>query len=435
MSSTPDVIATHLHFSDLEGRPVVTPEGERVGTVADAIVKLLGAQPELSGLLLSLEGRDTFLHLDSIDSLAAAPLRLTGPSPDMKPFERRPGEVLLERDVHGRGVIDVEGARLVQVDDVVFEPDGDTWRVASIIARPVQTVGVFLGRILGRKTAPGEEIPWSRVEPLVGHVPTAGLRPRFGRLSELRPADIADIVEEASREEAEQILEAVHADPELEADVFEELEDEERVEFLEARSDHEAAKVLAAMDPDHAADVLLDLDQDRRKPILEALPPEQKSKVQALLSYGEETAGGLMNNEFIALPPETTVQQALQVIRERAEQPQVLTVVYSLDSDGHLEGAITLPQLLRQAPVARLADVVEDDPVAVYPDADLPSVAVQMADYNLSALPVVDENHGLLGVITYDDLIHAIIPDEWRWRGRAERAVEPDEEEEPGRPS
>lgn len=410
---------------------MVTPEGERVGTVADAIVKLLGAEPELSGLLLSLEGRDTFLHLDSIERLTDEPLRLTGPSPDMRPFERRPGEVLIERDVHGRGVVDVEGARLVQVDDVVFAPDGEIWKVASILARPVQTVGTFLGRILGRKTEPGEEIPWSRVEPLVGHVPTAGLRPRFGRLSELRPADIADIVEEASHEEGEQILEAVHADPELEADVFEELEEEKQVEFLQSRSDSEAAEVLAAMDPDHAADVLLDLDQDRRKPILEALPPEQRQKVQDLLSYGEGTAGGLMNNEFVALPEDQTVQHAIQQIRERAEQPQVLTVVYAVDGDGHLEGAITLPQLLRMAPVARLRDVVEDDPVAVYPDADLPSVAVQMADYNLSALPVVDQSHRLLGVITYDDLIHAIIPEEWRWRGRAERAVDP-EEDEPG---
>jgi CBS domain-containing protein len=424
------VIATHIHFSDLEGRPVVTPEGERVGTVADAIVKLLGSKPELSGLLLRIDQRDTFLHVDSVQDLGGETLKLTGASPDMKPFERRPGEVLLERDVRGRGVIDVEGARLVQVEDVVFEPDGDNWTVASIIARPVRTVGSVLGRILGRKATLGEEIPWTRVEPLVGHVPTAGLSPRFGRLSELRPADIADIVEQASHDEAEQILEAVHADPELEADVFEELDEDDRAEFLQSRTDAEAAQVLAAMDPDHAADTLLDLDQERRKPILDALPPDQKKKVQDLLSYGEETAGGLMNNEFVALPQNQTVQQALQVIRERAEQPQVLGVIYAVDEDGHLEGAITLPQLLRQAPVARLGEVVEDDPVAVYPDADLPSVAVQMADYNLSALPVVDQSHRLLGVITHDDLLHAIIPEEWRWRGRAERAVDPEDDEE-----
>jgi CBS domain-containing protein/sporulation protein YlmC with PRC-barrel domain len=413
-----------LYFSELLGRAVLGQAGERIGTVADGIVRLVESRPRLTGILLRLEGSDVFLPVDNVADLWQDELRLSGPSPDMRPFERRQGEVLLDRDVVGRGVIDVEGARLVQVDDLVLERRARTWYVVAVVAEPIQTFGRLLRRVLGQKGPRGEEIPWSRVEPLVGHVPTAGLRPRFVRLSGLRPADIADIVEEASREEGEQILNAVHSDPELEADVFEELSEDKQVEFLKRRSDQEAATILANMEPDRAADILLDLDQERRKPILEALPADERKKVRELLSYGEETAGGLMNNEFVALPKTETVQRALQLVRDQAEQPQVLTVVYALDGD-RLFGAITLPQLLRHAPVAQLEDVVERDPIAVYPDADHPSVAVQMADYNLSALPVVDENYRLLGVITYDDLIEAIIPEEWKWRGRAERAVEP----------
>jgi CBS domain-containing protein/sporulation protein YlmC with PRC-barrel domain len=422
---------TRVRFSELRGRDVVPPQGERLGTVSDGIVQLLGSRPELTGLLLRLEGRDTFLHLDSVVDAGEGRLRLVGPSPDMKPFERRPGEVLLERDVVGRAVIDVDGARLVKVDDIVFEREGEDWFVTAIVSEPQRTVGSLLGRLFGGRPSAGEEIPWGRVEPLVGHVPTAGLRPAFGRLSELRPADIADIVEQASHEEGEQILEAVGADPELEADVFEELEEDKQVEYLQSRSDENAAEVLAAMDPDHAADLILDLDQDRRKPILAALPGDQRRKVEELLAYGEASAGGLMNNEFVALPKTETVQSALAAIRERADQPQLLGVVFALDGE-RLAGSITLPQLLRQAPVAELSQVVDDDPVAVYTDADLPSIAVQMADYNLAALPVVDHEHRLLGVITYDDVLQAVIPDEWRWRGRAERAVEPPDDEQAG---
>jgi CBS domain-containing protein/sporulation protein YlmC with PRC-barrel domain len=427
MLSESDPSKPRLYFSELLGREVIGQTGDRIGTVADGIVRLVESRPRLTGILLRLEGRDAFLPADSVVDLAQEELRLSGPNPDMRPFERRQGEVLLDRDVEGRGVIDVEDARLVQVADVVLERRSKTWYVTAVVAEPVQTFTGLFQRVLGRKGPRGEEIPWSRIEPLVGHVPTAGLRPRFGRLSGLRPADIADIVEEASHEEGEQILNAVHSDPELEADVFEELSEDKQVEFLKRRSDQEAANVLANMDPDHAADMLLDLNQERRKPILDALPPDHRNKVRQLLSYGEETAGGLMNNEFVALPKTATVQRALEVIREQAEQPQVLTVVYALDGD-RLFGAITLPQLLRHEPVAKLEDVVERDPIAVYPDADQPSVAVQMADYNLSALPVVDENYRLLGVITYDDLIEAILPEEWKWRGRAERAEPPETE-------
>jgi Mg/Co/Ni transporter MgtE len=278
------------------------------------------------------------------------------------------------------------------------------------------TLSALLKRLLRREPVV-EEIEWRQVEPLMGHVPTARKGLPFPRLAQLKPAEIADIVEQASHDEGEQILDAVREDEEFEADVFEELDEGHRVEFLKDRSDAEAAEVLSNMEPDHAADLLMLLPQERRLPILELLEPNQQRKVRALLGYHPESAGGLMNNEFVAMPAGELVGEALVRLRHMAELPAILTDVYVLEGE-QLAGSLALSRLLRADPERPLREVMQADPEAVFADADLPSVAVLMADFNLASLPVIDSTGRLVGIVTYDDLIEAMLPDEWRWRGR-----------------
>jgi Mg/Co/Ni transporter MgtE len=247
------------------------------------------------------------------------------------------------------------------------------------------------------------------------------------RLSGLRPADIADIVAHATHDEGTEILTAVQADPELEADVFEELTLDKQIEYLQARTDEEVAKVLSSMRPGDAVDLVMQLDRDRRKPILDALPVNKQAKIRVLLGYGEQSAGGLMSAEFLAMPESETVQDTIDRIRTWPEDPYLLTIVYTVAGE-RLSGAISLAELLQLPPASVLRDVAERDPVALYPEADIPAVAMEMAHYNLTSVPIVDRSYHLIGVITYDDLIEAILPNEWRWRGRAERAVDPDKE-------
>ncbi len=329
----------------------------------------------------------------------------------------------------GRAVIDVERGRLVRVGDVVLDaPAGDSWHLLAVATAPSARLRA-LRRLLGRRGAE-EVIAWLHVEPLVGHVPTARRGIVFRRLSGLKPAEIADLVEQASHQEGRQILEAVGTDEEFEADVFEELDEGHRTAFLKERSDAEAAGVLARMEPDHAADLLLELPQERRRPILEALDAEQQAKVRHLLGYHPETAGGLMNNEFVALSADVTIGVALARLRELAEVPAILTDVYVVEQ-GRLVGSLPLSRLLRADPEARLCAVMQTDPEAIFADADLPSVAVHMADYNLASVPVIDAEGRLIGIVTYDDLIGAMLPEEWRWRGGpvAARVAEPADNE------
>src|SRR5262249_53706560 len=227
-----------------------------------------GASPVVTGVVLQDAGRDTFVPQSDLSHLSPTEVRLAVDRVGTRPFERRPGEVLLARDVRGRAVIDVSRAELVRVRDLVLTGEGADWRVAAIIPAPVTTlVGWF--RKLWHREPPIEEVPWANVEPLFGHVPTAARSLPLPRLSRLRPADIAA---EASDEEGEEILTVVHGDSALEADVFEELDEEHQLEFLRDRPDGEVAEVLGNMAPDDAADLLMKLDQERRRPVLDLLP-------------------------------------------------------------------------------------------------------------------------------------------------------------------
>ncbi|MGH3784406.1 MAG: magnesium transporter MgtE N-terminal domain-containing protein [Pseudonocardiaceae bacterium] len=278
---------------------------------------------------------------------------------------------------------------------------------------------------------------WKAFEALIGHQPSVLQRTPTGRLRRLKPAQIADLLEQASRAEQTELLEQVHADPELEADVFEELDDDRQTRLLRDRTDPEIAAVLARMRADDAADALADLPQDRRQPVLELLPTGQRTKVTALLGYNPTSAGGLMSLDFLALPRDTPVAAALDRVRTaHSLQPEALTTVFSLNARGKLRGAVSLVTLIQADPNALLRTVADRDPIRVHPDADLIDITLLMTDYNLLNLPVVDDDDHIIGVITVDDVLESSVPRNWR---RREPAVhhEPTEEDnghEPSRP-
>jgi CBS domain-containing protein len=425
---------SHVRFSRLRGQPLRGPSGNEVGRLADCVVRLVeGALPQLTGLLLRLGGRDVFVSMADVAGLGEDGVRLGASRVDTRPFERRPGEVLLDRDVIGRAVIDVVDARLVRVGDLVLEERDGAWRMAAIVSSVAFSPVRALWRLL-RREPPAEVVDWTRIEPLTGHVPSAARRIPFLRLAGLRPADIADIVEEASHEEGKEILEAVHQDQELEADVFEELNDAHQVEFARERSDGEVARLLSEMEADDAADLLLNLEQGRRRHVLELVPEPRRGQLRRLLGYNPETAGGLMSTEFIALPREMTAGEALARVRQLEAAPTRVVVIYAMEGD-RLRGAVRLFDLVRADPGQRLDQLGDRHPVAVFAETDIPAVAVEMADYNLAALPVVDREGRLLGIVTYDDLIEALIPSEWRWRSEADQEEHRYEPEDAGTPA
>ena len=410
-----------LRLSRLLKRQVTDRGGESLGRLADVIVRLRGSDyPLVTGLVAAVGGREIFVPIDQVSSFDADPLRLSSARLSLRHFERRDGEVLLRADVLGHRFIDVENARLVRAADLELARDGEEWVLAGVDTRrrPRRLFG-----LLGPESAGegGVFRDWHDFEWLIGHESSALVRGPFARIRRLKPAQIADLLEDASKEEETEILGRVHADPELEADVFEELDEDLATRLLGARTDEEIAGVLARMRADDAADAIAELPQRRRQPVLDLLPPGQRTKVLTLMGFNSASAGGLMGMDFIALPSMASVGDALARVRESALlQPEALTSVHAVDEDGHLRGVARLVTLVQSDLDATLIDVSDTDPVRVGADTDLTDVAVLMTDYNLITIPVVDDVRRLLGVITVDDVLEVTLPADWRRREAAE---------------
>ncbi len=408
-----------LHLSSLVGSPLLDSSGERLGRVDDLIARLdAGEQlPPITGLKARIGGREMFVPAERIAALEQTAARTSTTKLNLAQFERRPGEVLLRRDVLGHSVINVSTARLVTAREVELVHEGGSWRVAGIDPAIRASMWRFLPRQFRRHEPEHEQfVPWSETEPFVGHVPTSRLRLASRRLARLHPAQIADLVEAASHAEGEEILKAVGEDKELEADVFEELNDEHQVEFLHERSDEEIAAVLGRMESDDAADLLLEIEQDRRIPVLNLLPAAKQLKIKRLLGYNPSTAGGLMNPDFASLPAGATVVEALAAVRRSELEPGQLLTLWVIDTDGHLAGGVLASELVRAGEQATVAELIETAVPTVSPETELPEVARLMADFNLLAIPVIDSDEKPIGVVAVDDVIELLLPEGWRRR-------------------
>jgi sporulation protein YlmC with PRC-barrel domain len=424
MTTTPGTPAgnkTRLRLSQLLRRPITDRRGESIGRVADVIVRLRGADyPVVTGLVATVGGRPVFVPADQVNRLDTDPLPLSSARLSLRHFERRDGEVLLRADVLGHRLIDVRNARLVRAADLELVRDSTEWVLAGVdTRRRPRRFGLLAAR--GQDGAAGPGRDWHDFEWLIGHAGSARLRGPFARVRRLKPAQIADLLESASKEEETEILGRVHADPELEADVFEELDEDLATRLLGARTDEQIAGVLARMRADDAADVVAELPQRRRRPVLDLLPPVQRAKVLTLMSYNSTSAGGLMAVDYVAVPSMVTVGDALARVRAAVTlQPEALTSVHAVDEDDCLRGVARLVTLLQADQDAPVIDVSDTDPVRVGPDTDVPDVAVLMTDYNLITIPVVDDERRLLGVITVDDVLEVMLPEQWRRREAAE---------------
>jgi CBS domain-containing protein len=407
-----------LHLSSVVGRPLRDSDGERLGKVEDIIIRLgeVG-YPPITGYLVDVAKRDSFVPSEAVSELGLNGVVLRKAKLDLRRFERRPDEVLLKRDLLDRQLINVDGARLVRANEIELALVVGAWRVVGVDTGPRGGIRRLLPRPLSHRIGTGEFLDWASVEPFVGHVPTVRLRIPHPKLARLHPAQIADLVEAASRREGEEIIQAVGQDDrELEADVFEELDDQHQREFLEDRPDTQVAQIVSRMAPDDAADVVGELDEDRREPVLALLPASHRTKVRALLGYDPAEAGGLMSPEFVALTDTTTARDALQAARASDVASELLTVVFVNQPEGTLEGAVPLAALLRADPRRPLGELVRHDTPRLVPDASFEEVARLMADYNLTCAAVVDEDGRMVGVITVDDVLEAMLPRSWRRR-------------------
>jgi CBS domain-containing protein len=410
-----------LFLSRLVGRPVRDRHGESLGKVRDLIVALGERYPPVTGVVVRVTGgRDIFLPWTDVEEIDADGARLRTTLIDMESFRQRPDEIRLWLDLLDKQIVDVEGRKIVRVNDIQLAPVDGRLRLVAV---DVGLAGIL--RRLGL-AGPGERlaralhleaenyIEWEDVDPVESSVSSLKLRVPHEALGTLHPADVAHIVEQLAPRDRAGILAAL--DDERAADVLEELAADDQVDILEALEPEKAADILEEMGPDEAADLVADLSEERQEQLLGLMEPEEASDVRELLAYGEETAGGLMTTDFITVTPEMTAEQVIERLRDLHPDADQVYYLYVTDADGLLVGTITLRGLIVAVPETAVRDFMRSDPISVSVDLDAEEVGAAIARYNLLALPVVDAEGRMQGIVTVDDALERALGEGWRKR-------------------
>jgi CBS domain-containing protein len=412
VSAAPDI----LHLSLVVGGQLADPDGRRLGRVDDLLVRMGEDEyPPVSAAVARVAGRDVFVPAERIGAVEHGQVTVSSARLDLQPFERRPGELLLRQDMLDRQLINVDGARLVRANEIEIARVEGWWRVVGIDIGPKSLLRRLLPRALAPRVPASTFLDWASVEPFTGHIPTIRLRVPHPKLARLHAAEIADLVEASPHGQGEEILAAVHADPELEADVFEELADDRQLAFAGDRDDTGLAELVARMEVDDAADLIARLDEERRARILEHLPPVQRRRLRTLLGYDPTTAGGLMSPELVAVDQHATASEALDRVRRSVAPSDALAWICTVNTHRRYRGAVSLPDLVRAGPETSVSDLVAHR-TSVTADAGLEAVARAMTDYDLTVLPVLDAEERPIGLITIDDVLELIVPPPERGR-------------------
>jgi magnesium transporter len=406
-----------LYLSQVLGRPIRDVEGERVATIKDVIVRLGEEEhPPVIGFVARYQRRNFFLPRWRIGEFTEHGARLNSDILDLRPFARREGEVLLARDVLDKQLIDVDGKRVVRVNDVQLVEAGQEFRVTGA---DVSLQGLW--RRLAPKGFAGagrtvEVIDWADVGYLATNAAGVQLKSSSDKLSRLHPVEIARLAEALSYHHGSEIVESL--DDETAAETLEEMSAEDQARIIGDMDEERAADILEWMSPDEAADVLGDLPEEKAEDLLNRMEGEEQADVAELLPYEDDTAGGLMTTEFVTLPRNLTVGEALARLREMAETPNMIYYLYVVEEEGSwkLCGVIALRSLILANPNAPLEEVMRDEFQAASPDDSARDVAEKIAVYNLLALPVVDDAGDILGIITVDDAMEMLLPKGWRQR-------------------
>ena len=419
------------YLTQLIGKTVDDTQGERFGKLAEVVVSPGEPLPLIAAYQVKTEDGAFFVPWDGLAlDKDAREFRLSRPITEIQPYQINAQDFSLVRDVLDKQIVDVHDYRVVRVNDIRLEklPNG---RLALIGVDPgvrglLRRLGLDhliggLSRALHLGQPSDTFIAWNDVESLPTH--NAGeplkLKVSHEKIAKLHPADIGDILNQMDPAHRKDVLEAL--DVETAADALAEADDHVQVHALQNLDRELAADILEEMPADEAADVLGDMDRAHRNELLDRMDADDREDVEELLEYHDKTAGGLMTNEYVAIAQDFTAQQTIDQLRSLEPEAETIYYVYVVDSDEKLVGVISLRDLIVSKPERRVAEFMITKVRCVKLDADVEEVAHKFERYKLLALPVVDEEARLQGIITIDDTLEQLLPPDWRRRPAGSR--------------
>jgi magnesium transporter len=411
---------TTLALTELLGATVYDPSGASSGRVREVTLAPQEDRSRISSLIVKTKSGNRVLPFSAVSAINGGVRAATGAA-EWPAVNGTEGLFFLERDLLDQQVIDVNGRKVVRVNDVDLQVDPPKGKDADKTHPVLRVLSVDVGArgavrrllrgvapkaalqaLLGR--IPPRSIPWNFIDVIeTDPARRVKLKTSYEGLSKLHPADIADIVEDLAPDERQAVFQTL--DEETAAEALEEVTPRVQKSIVESLDSGRAADIVEEMDPDAAADLLADLPEDRSEQILVQMEPEAQQDVVELLEHREETAAGRMTTEFLALPVTATVQNAIDSLREFEGGVEVVSTIYLVDSNGTLAGAVPLARLVLAPPSTPMLSLTQEPLVLAHEGVGENEVAELFDKYNLQTLPVVDEHNKLTGVITADDVI------------------------------
>jgi CBS domain-containing protein len=407
---------TEGFISELVGRRA-TINDLPIGRVTDFLVgKPDAVFPQVDGLFIKTAQGLRYAPIESVaDVDQNGTIALTLAPKEPAPTEQQ--ELYLVADLLDKQIVDIDGRKVVRINDIELANAGGRLRV---VAADVGFAGLLrrLGlRSVGRRwlsrigNVPRSMIAWDSVAPIREFNPShVQLSVKENRLARLHPSELAEIIGDLSAREAAALVGQL--DDETAADAFEHLDPDTRKDLIEDIGTERAADIIEEMDADDAADLLAELPEEQQTELLAEMNAYTAGELRALVQYPEDTAGGMMTTDYVWIYPHRTTEATIRKIREIAPVSEFIYYLYVLDKEDQLLGALSLRSLLLELPTAFIERIMKTDLVTVAPDTPAVDVASTIAKYDLLAVPVLDDAGKMLGIVTVDDAIDAIMPDD-----------------------
>jgi magnesium transporter len=409
-------------ISELTGRPVTDIDGTRIGILKDLVARPFKefSHPVVDAIVVRGETGDRAIPYSALAALLSAAIPLNRPMAEIAAYELREDDIRLVQDVLDKQILDTDGARVVRVNDIelvrvngnVIVSNVDIGMLGILRRLGLDRMGRWAAKRLNSDSSAGT-ISWQFVEPLT-HDQSMRLKVPADKLAELHPSDLAEIISDLSRAEHGDLLQKL--DLKQLADTLEEVEPDFQANLIEHFPDEKVADVLEEMSPDEATDLLAELPDERRQGLLKLMEADEADEVRELLQYEEDTAGGLMTTEYVTVFPDMTAAQTIEHLRKVGEEAELVYYVYVTDNQDHLIGVFTLSDLIVARPATPIIEFMHKRVVSVELGTKQDEVAQMVAKYNLIAVPVVDAENRIHGIVTADDALDKVLPTAWKKR-------------------
>ena len=406
-----------ISAAGLAGCIVVHKDGQAVGSLVDLVFRWDTKEPypPLSGILVKVGHRVVWIAAEQVETVTKKTIRLNTAKLDLRDFKPRPAEVRVLQDILDHQLVDIDGARVVRAADLYVANSNKTLRLVAVDVS-YKALLRRLGPVSWRShSSPGTVIDWASIKSFgrSENGQSLELAARRSDLRKLRPAELADLLEDLGRNERQELLDSLTKDQA--ADALEEMQAEELEVLLRESSPSEAAKHLTNMEPDEAADALRDVDEDLRQQLLSLMPKTAAAKVKKVLSYDEETAGGFMNTAITVASGSETVEELRLRLKGTKSMPEFEAIAV-VDGTCKLIHDLTMAELFLAGPNQKLRGIIKGPPpLTVPPNASIKAVAEFLINNRRPSVLVVDDKGHPLGRILADDVIDALVPERGRF--------------------